>query len=294
MWGVAEEMLRHYDAKCVARFIIMIVEHPVKACIKALLLAIVTCGVTLPARADAKDDDARDRWELLRSTMFGGRTVHDAGDQLHLVIPERALDAALVPVTVELNLPTRVTAISLVVDNNPSPLAGTFHFGPAFTQKFLKVRVRVNDYTLIHAVAETEDGVLYTTSRYIKVSGGCSAPGLGNPAEILARIGRMQFRRTRAVEGVKVPAELMISHPNYNGMQMDRAKSNFTPARYLQNVTVTTGGVSIFDLEGDISMSEDPVIGFGYTPADDGAIDILARDSMGSVFSRHFEALPQN
>ena len=269
-------------------------EHPVKACIKALLLALATCGATLPALADAKDDDARDRWELLRSTMFGGRAVQDAGDKLRLVIPERALDAALVPVTVELNLPTRVTAISLVVDNNPSPLAGTFHFGPAFTQKFLKVRVRVNDYTLIHAVAETEDGVLHTTSRYIKVSGGCSAPGLGNPAEVLARIGRMQFRRTRAVEGVRVPAELMISHPNYNGMQMDSAKNSFTPARYLQNVAVATGGISIFDLEGDISMSEDPVISFGYTPAGDGAIDILARDSMGDVFSRHFEALPQS
>ena len=264
-----------------------------KACTKALLLALVTCGAALPALADAKDD-ARDRWELLRSTMFDGRTVQDAGDKLRLVIPERALDAALVPVTVELNLPTRVTAISLVVDNNPSPLAGTFHFGPAFTQKFLKMRVRVNDYTFVHAVAETENGVLYTTSQYIKVSGGCSAPGLGNPAEVLARIGRMQFRRTRAVEGVRVPAELMISHPNYNGMQMDSAKNSFTPARYLQNVTVATGGVSIFDLEGDISMSEDPVISFGYTPAGDGAIDVLARDSMGGVFSRHFEALPQS
>jgi len=275
-------------------FVINIMGHQVKNCIKALLLAMVTCGAAFPVLADVKDDDAKDRWELLRSTMFGGRTVQDAGDKLRMVIPERALDAALVPVTVEFNLPIHVTAISLVVDNNPSPLAGTFHFGPAFTQKFLKMRVRVNDYTLIHAVAETEDGVLYSTSQYMKVSGGCSAPGLGNPVEALARMGRMQFRRTRGVEGVKIPAELMISHPNYNGMQVDSAKHNFTPARYLQNVTVTTGSTLIFDLEGDISMSEDPVIDFGYTPAGDGTIDVLARDSMGSVFSRHFEPLPQS
>ncbi len=49
-----------------------------------------------------------------------------------------------------------------------------------------------------------------------------------------------------------------------------------TPARYLQKITVTTGGVTIFDL-----------------PAGDGAIDVLARDS-GAAFSRQFEALPQS
>ncbi len=265
-----------------------------KASIKILLLATITTGAALPALAVSVDDDTGARWDLLRSTMFGDRTMQDAGDKLRLTIPERALDAALVPVAVELNLPTPVVALSLVIDNNPSPLAGTFHFGPAFAQKFLKMRVRVNDYTLIHAVAETEDGALYTTSQYMKVSGGCSAPGGGDPLEVLARIGRMQFRRIRGVAGVKVPAELMISHPNYNGMQMDSVKHNFTPARYLQSVTVTTGGVSVFDLEGDISMSEDPVIDFGYTPAGDGTIEVRARDSMGSVFSRRFEALPQS
>lgn len=265
-----------------------------KACVKALLLGAVTCSAALPALAASADDEVGARWDLVRASIFGSRTMQDAAGELRLVTSERVLDAALVPVTVELNLPTRVVALSLVVDNNPSPLAGTFHFGPAFTQKFLKMRVRVNDYTLIHAVAETEDGALHTTSQYLKVSGGCSAPGGSNPLEALARIGKMQLRRTRGVAGVKVPAELMISHPNYNGMQMDNAKHNFTPARYLQSVTVSTGGTSVFDLEGDISMSEDPVISFGYTPAGDGTIDVLARDSMGSVFSRHFEALPQS
>jgi sulfur-oxidizing protein SoxY len=262
-----------------------------KTCVKALLLATVTFGAALPASAE---DDTAARWDFVRTTIFGNRAVQDAGDMLHLTTPDRALDAALVPVTVELKMPKRVVALSLIIDNNPSPLVGTFHLGPAFTPKLLKLRVRVNDYTLIHAVAETEDGALYTTSQYMKIAGGCSAPGGGDPAEIAARMGKMQLRRTRGIEGVKVPAELMISHPNYNGMQMDAATHHYTPARYLQKITVTTGGIPIFDLDGDISMSEDPVISFGYTPAGDGTIDVLARDSAGAAFSRHFEALPQS
>jgi sulfur-oxidizing protein SoxY len=262
-----------------------------KICVKALLLAAVTFAA-LPAAA--AEDETATRWDFVRTTLFGDRPIQDAGDSMHLTTPDRALDAALVPVTIELNLPKRVVALSLIVDNNPSPLAGTFHLGPAFTPKLLKLRVRVDDYTLIHAVAETEDGTLYTASKYMKVAGGCSAPGGGDPSEIAARMGKMQLRRTRGIEGVKVPAELMISHPNYNGMQMDPATHHYTPARYLQKVTVSTGGVAIFDLDGDISMSEDPVISFGYTPAGDGTIDVLARDSMGAAFSRHFEALPES
>jgi sulfur-oxidizing protein SoxY len=262
-----------------------------KICVKAMLLAAITFGAALPALAD---DDNAARWDFVRTTIFGNRSVQDAGDMLRLKTPDRALDASLVPVTVELNLPKPVVALSLIIDNNPAPLVGTFHLGPAFTPKLLKLRVRVNDYTLIHAVAETEDGTLYATSQYMKIAGGCSAPGGGDPTEIAARMGKMQLRRIRGINGVKVPAELMISHPNYNGMQMDAATHHFTPARYLQKITVTTGGVSIFDLDGDISMSEDPVISFGYTPAGDGTIDVLARDSAGASFSRHFEALPES
>ncbi len=262
-----------------------------KSCIKTVFLAAVAFAAALPALA--ADDDAA-RWDFVRTTIFGNRPIQDAGALLHLTTPDRALDAALVPVTVELNLPQRVVALSLVIDNNPSPLVGTFHLGPAFTPKLLKVRVRVNDYTLIHAVAETEDGTLYETSQYMKVAGGCSAPGGGDPAEVAARMGKMQLRRTRGIDGVKVPAELMISHPNYNGMQMDPATRGYTPVRYLQKITVSTVGVRIFDMDGDISMSEDPVIGFGYTPAGDGAVDVLARDSSGAAFSHHFEALPQS
>ena len=100
----------------------------------------------------------------------------------------------------------------------------------------------------------------------------------------------MQLRRTRPRDGSAVPSQLMISHPNYNGMQSAAGGGN-VPARYLETVSVRTGGVTVFELQSDISMSEDPVINFTYTPAGDGGVDVIAHDSSGAEFKRHFEPL---
>jgi len=167
---------------------------------------------------------------------------------------------------------------------------GTIRFGPAMSPEQIKLRVRVNDFTPVHAVAELEDGTLLAASQYVKAAGGCSAPSTGQSEEIAARMGQMQLRRTRPREGAAVPSQLFISHPNYNGMQS--APSGGTlPARYLETVSVKTGGVSVFELRSDISMSEDPVISFTYTPAGDGGVDVVAHDSSGADFTHHFEPL---
>ncbi len=200
------------------------------------------------------------------------------------------MDAALVPVTVQLATKKRAVAVTLFIDNNPAPVVGTFRFGAAMSPEQIKLRVRVNDFTPVHAVAETEDGTLLAASRYVKAAGGCSAPSTGQSDEITARMGQMQLRRTRPREGAAIPAQLLISHPNYNGMQ-SMPNGGTVPARYLETVSVKAGGVSVFELQSDISMSEDPVINFAYTPAGDGGVDVVAHDSSGAEFKQHFEPL---
>jgi len=103
-------------------------------------------------------------------------------------------------------------------------------------------------------------------------------------------MGQMQLRRTRPAEGMSVPSQLLISHPNYNGMQ-STPSGGFIPARYLETISVKTGGVTVFEFKSDISLSEDPVINFNYTPAGDGSVEVVAHDSSGAEFTRHFEPL---
>jgi sulfur-oxidizing protein SoxY len=253
--------------------------------------ALVLLSLGLARATRAGENEEAQRWELVRNSVYHGRAMQDAGDAVQVIVPDRALDAALVPVTVRLDTPKRIVALSLFVDNNPAPLVGTFHFGPAISATQIKLRVRVNAFTPIHAVAETEEGTLLNASHFVKAAGGCSAPSTGQSADIAANIGQMQLRRTRPDDGSPIPAQLLISHPNYSGMQTNPGGANFIPARYLETVSIKTGGVTVFDLATDISLSEDPVIGFSYTPAGDGGVDVVAHDSSGAVFSRHFESL---
>jgi sulfur-oxidizing protein SoxY len=243
--------------------------------------------------AQARDRDPAEeaqRWEVVSEPVFHGRLMKDAGDEVTVGAPDRAMDAALVPLTISLHTQKRVTALTIFVDNNPAPLVGTFHFGPAITPDQVKLRVRINDYTPVHAVAETEDGELLSATHYVKAAGGCSAPATGQTAETIARIGQMQLRRTRPMEGMSVPTQLLISHPNFTGMQ-STPSGGYIPARYLETISVKTGGVTVFDFKSDISLSEDPVINFNYAPAGDGSVDVAAHDSSGAEFTRHFEPL---
>lgn len=254
--------------------------------IAAALLSVCFAGA---AMADEASEQA-ERWDAVREATYSKRPVVDAGDAIQIAVPDRALDAALVPVTLHMDEAKHFVSLTLFVDNNPSPLVGVFRFGPAMSTDQIKTRVRVDNYTLIHAVGETADGTLMVASRYVKAAGGCSAPVTGQSPEIMARIGAIQLRRTRPLDGTALPSQLLISHPNYNGMQMGN-NSSMIPARYLETVSVKTGGVTVFDLDSSISLSEDPAISFTYTPAGDGSVDIAARDSTGAVFRRHFDPL---
>src|SRR5215470_10971641 len=66
-------------------------------------------------------------------------------------MPYRAEDAAIVPVTLRSKLSPddsrRMLAITLVIDQNPAPMAARFELGPDANVREISTRVRVNNYT---------------------------------------------------------------------------------------------------------------------------------------------------
>jgi hypothetical protein len=58
--------------------------------------------------------------------------------------------------------------------------------------------VRVDQYSMMHAVEEAKDGALFETHRFIKASGGCSAPPGSYDSKTLASIGEMKLRMLAA------------------------------------------------------------------------------------------------
>jgi sulfur-oxidizing protein SoxY len=249
-------------------------------------------GVLVSSAARAEDDAAARlaRWHDLRQSIFGDRTVANGDDKIAIEAPVRALDAALVPVTITVKAPQEVKGIYLTIDDNPAPLAAHIVFGPAGDASTLKVRIRIDQYTLLHAIEETTTGELYETSRFIKAAGGCSAPAGSYDDAALAQMGQMQLRvRNDAVAGEPREVQLLIRHPNFNGMQMDPDTHGYTPAHFLKTTDVTFNGQEVLHLDSDISLATDPSISFRLSGHAKGTLDVKARDSEDKIFEQHFD-----
>ena len=252
------------------------------------LLVILTFGGA--ARAEPTEAERMARWSDLRHAIFGDRVVEDAGDLVAIDAPARAEDAAIVPVSIRVaeTFAPEIRSLYLVIDDNPSPLAAHFLFGPMVDAREIATRVRIDDYTYLHAVAETADGRLYMAARFIKAAGGCSAPASKDQALALERRGKMKLSfadRERPDESLKV--KLLISHPNSSGLQMDPVTRNYIPADFMQTLDVTYNGQPVFRLESDIAISEDPSFNFSVRPSNPSGTGVIEAEVLDSS-QRHF------
>ncbi|HEX3498216.1 MAG TPA: quinoprotein dehydrogenase-associated SoxYZ-like carrier [Stellaceae bacterium] len=250
---------------------------------------LLATAVMAPASAEVDEAARAARWANLRSQIFGDRALQDGAGVLTIEAPDRAEDAALVPVKIGIagELRRDIAQLYFVIDDNPSPLAGRFAFGPAADPSAIAIRVRVDDYTNLHAVAETKDGRLYAVARFIKAAGGCSAPAGKDQALAMQRLGQMKMTMKGSPRlGEPLEAHLLVSHPNNSGMQMDQVTRNYVPADFVRTIRLRYNDRPLLTMESDISISEDPSLTFAFVPSvPSGAIEAAVEDSS----NRHFE-----
>jgi sulfur-oxidizing protein SoxY len=236
------------------------------------------------------------QWSELARDIFKGRPLNDGTGLLSIEMPYRAEDAAIVPVTLRTALPTgdtrSVKTITLVIDQNPSPVAATFTIDPGVSM--ISTRVRVNSYTKVHAVAELSDGALYVVETYVKASGGCSAPATRDTQQAKVTLGLMRFRQFAAPKQAPASttreAQIMIRHPNNSGLQMDQITHLYVPLFIVDRLRVWQGDRLLLAVEGGISISEDPNIRFAYRPNGAAAFRAEASDTEGHVFRAEWPA----
>jgi len=256
---------------------------------RRFLLRAALAGLAVILHAGVRANDVPDPdtaiWQKLKRSLFENRPVaSDARGIVELVTPIRAEDAAVVPVAIRTRLTQRperyVRRIYLIVDKNPSPLAAMFELTPESGRADLETRIRIEEYTHVRAVAELSDGTLFADTRFVKASGGCSAPAGKDPAAAAARVGRMRL----AVDGnvsynQPALAQLMISHPNDSGLVMDQLTRHYTPAYFVRSIRVTYAGRRILTAEVDFSISENPNFRFYFVPVGDGELKAEAVDT---------------
>jgi sulfur-oxidizing protein SoxY len=260
-------------------------------CVACLLVAASGARV-----ASAASPEAYDPGPGLVQDIFGNRQMNDGGDVIGIEMPYRAEDAAIVPVTLRSKLsPTderHVVSITLVIDQNPAPMAAKFELGPQAKISEISTRVRVNNYTDVHAVAELSDGKLYVVKTYVKASGGCSAPAAKNPDEAKNHIGQMRYRQfARADQGPTNgtrEAQIMIGHPNNSGLQMDQVTHLYVPAFFINELHMWQDDSPVLSMEGGISISEDPNIRFTYVSNGARHFRAEAKDTQGHLFQHEW------
>jgi sulfur-oxidizing protein SoxY len=247
------------------------------------LLGVVT-GVSAQTNTGGNPEDSV-IWQKVRTSLFQSRPIVTTGnDVISLEAPVRAEDAAIVPIAIKARFAQSATRyidkVYLIIDNNPSPIAAIFQFTPLSGRADIETRVRIDQYTHVRAIAETNDGKLYMTTHFVKASGGCSAPPAKDAQAALASLGRMKFRvEDTAAVNQPVLAQLMISHPNASGLAMDQVSRLFAPAHFVRQVRVSYDGQLVMAADVDFSISENPNFRFYFLPHGNGELRAELVDS---------------
>ena len=247
---------------------------------------------------------AEDVWSELKKDLYGARTIADGKDLLTLETPYRAHDAALVPVTIKMARPAgtggQIKTITLIIDQNPAPVAAVFSMAPDSGISSLSTRVRVNAYSDVRAIAELSDGTLHMVKRFVKASGGCSAPAMKNADIARKHMGRMKLRQFSQAPQSKPAAgqsrmhevQIMIRHPNNSGLQKDQITGYYIPAHYVDRISVSRSGKSLIGIEGAISLSENPMLRFKFLSDGNEKLDVRATDTEENVFKGSWALKP--
>ncbi len=262
---------------------------------KTLALSLLTglvCSLTSLAHANESDP-----WPSLKTDIFGDREILEEDGLITVYTPQIAENASVVPVSIRFP-PARgsdLKTLYLIVDRNPAPVAATIRFGEAFAasrelgERLFETRVRVDMFAYLRIVAETKDGKLHMTKKFIQGSGGCSGVGPQDPAEAIAQLGAVKVeRRTSKARGdAWREGVVMIRHPNFTGMQLNPKTRAYTPLRIVDNIEVKTGDALLFRVEGGISIAENPHFRFNYETVANDQIEVRASDTEGvSMFGR--------
>lgn len=235
-------------------------------------------------------------WDELKSDIFGDRVILDGRGVLALSAPKRPDDQSAVPVSVAARFGDgrTIKSVSIIVDENPSPVAAVFTIGGQRPQLRLGANFRFNSATDVRTVVEASDGQLYMAERHVKFAGGqasCSAPPQGDPDEILASMGKMQLSypaAPAAVSQIEAKARPEVSHPNHTGMVLDQISLLYIPLRMVSQVDVSQGDDLVFSLAGSITLSQNPSVDFDYRTNGATKMNVLLRDSDGATWTASF------
>jgi sulfur-oxidizing protein SoxY len=260
-------------------------------CDLASLIVVFGLLAPLPALAGSA-------WDDIRPSAFGNRAIEDGARHIRFHAPYRAEDQRSVPLSVETEFADgrKVKAVTFIVDENPMPVAAAFRFADNRDRAALGIDIRLDHASPVRVVVETSDGALYMTEKFVKASGMgvCAAPPIGDPVLAAVTMGQMKLTDLTGSDAAAAATRfhrtvrLDIRHPQHTGMQMNQITLLYTPLRFVSAVEVRQGDEKLFDLEGSMTLSENPRITFDYRMNGAPEVRVHTKDTSDSVWTKDF------
>jgi sulfur-oxidizing protein SoxY len=243
--------------------------------LRSLLMAAATLLLApVFAAGDAQSPPAG-AWEYLRPQFYGDRSIGVVDESfMSIEAPSNTPDPAATPLTLRFGPQAagKIRQVRLIIDNNPSPLAATMDLKSGVPLAEIDLRVRIDRFTSVRAIAETNDGRLEMRSTWVNASGGCSAP----PSA--AQGGTLGDIRLRPSPDGKA-LQISIRHPNNSGFQIDPRSGDAIPPHYISHLSLSHDGQTFMDAQTGISLSENPTLRVATLAPLSGSVTIEATDS---------------
>jgi sulfur-oxidizing protein SoxY len=259
-----------------------------------LVMAALAGALLLTASPVRAEEDV---WPTLRQMTFGDREIKAEDGKILLDAPTTAEDASLVPITMRVPPEVRdnLKSLTLIIDKNPNPVVAKFSFGPAAGsggERSISTRVRIDNFSHVRAILETEDGTLHMATKFVQASGGCGAMNAKDPDTENVDLGKMLVKTFPPALSTAplFEGQVMLKHPNSNGMQLDIDTGGFIPARFIKEMTVKRGNDLVFRMESTFSISTNPNFRFTFGRGADNELDVSMVDTDGTVFRAKSQA----
>ena len=227
-------------------------------------------------------------WQFYKPLMFGDKEINNDQKVVKIFLNTKTSDATTVPLMIngliDQTPENFIKKIYIIVDNNPSPVAGVFNFSPDNGRVKIETRLRFEKFSFVRAVAEMNDGTLFQAAEWVKAEGGCSAPSAGSDGESVD-LGKIRVR-VDDIRNYEDPllTEVQIKHPNESGLSIDFPSNKV--ARFIRDINVTFNDTNVFDGKVDFSLSDNPIIRFYFLPGRDGVLKINLTDTYDSVYTK--------
>ena len=265
------------------------------SCSLAALAGLAVAAAVLVSPASASES-----WNGIRAEVYGGRTIHDGRGVVTLKAPYRPDDVRSVPISAEAHFADgrTIKSISFIVDKNPSPVAAVFKLGGARDRAAITTHIRLDQQSDVRIVVETSDGALYMAEQLVKFAGGqasCSAPPVGDPAEIAANMGKMDFAAIgdkATASHQRQQARFVLNHPNHTGMVLDPLTLFYVPLLMVNTIEARQGGEVVFEMTGSITLAQNPYVEFDYITNGAAEMTVTATDTSAASWKRDFPIGP--